>query len=171
MFYLSNEPLNANVCQDVAQRQGEDPHEACRNGLFVSADWEVYVDGEPITIYGTPVTRGGPHSFGRADFREGERRSVVIKPQKRKISSVLVAPKHLGVEVELADNEMHFEIDRECHLTFTVNEDIAPQQFFWEGDKYVLGNTSAEDVGNGTGKLSDSYDLSGYVTYENWKKE
>ena len=53
----------------------------------------------------------------------------------------------------------------------TVNEDIAPQQFFWEGDKYVLGNTSAEDVGNGTGKLSDSYDLSGYVTYENWKKE
>lgn len=53
----------------------------------------------------------------------------------------------------------------------TVNEDIAPQQFFWEGDKYVLGNTSAEDAGNGTGKLSDSYDLSGYVTYENWKKE
>ena len=53
----------------------------------------------------------------------------------------------------------------------TVNEDIAPQQFFWEGDKYVLGNTSAEDTGNGTGKLSDSYDLSGYVTYENWKKE
>ncbi len=124
MFYLSNEPLNANICQDVAQRQGEDPHGACRNGLFVSADWEVYVDGEPITIYGTPVTRGGPHSFGRADFREGERRSVVIKPQNRKIYSVLVAPKHLGVEVELADNEMHFEIDRECHLTFTVNEDI-----------------------------------------------
>lgn len=53
----------------------------------------------------------------------------------------------------------------------TVNEDIAPQQFFWEGDKYVLGNTSAEDAGNGTGKLSDSYDLSEYVTYENWKKE
>ena len=53
----------------------------------------------------------------------------------------------------------------------TVNEDIAPQQFFWEGDKYVLGNTSAEDTGNGTGKISDSYDLSGYVTYENWKKE
>ena len=51
----------------------------------------------------------------------------------------------------------------------TVNEDIAPQQFFWEGDKYVLGNTSAEDAGTER-KLSDSYDLSEYVTYENWKK-
>lgn len=53
----------------------------------------------------------------------------------------------------------------------TVNEDISPQQFFWEGNKYVLGNTSTEDSGNGTGKISDSYDLSDYVTYENWKKE
>ena len=53
----------------------------------------------------------------------------------------------------------------------TVNEDISPQQFFWEGDKYVLGNTSTENSGNGTGKISDSYELSDYVTYENWKKE
>ena len=51
------------------------------------------------------------------------------------------------------------------------NENISPQQFFWEGDKYVLGNTFTADSSTGTGKISDSYDLSDYVTYENWKKE
>lgn len=53
----------------------------------------------------------------------------------------------------------------------TANENISPQQFFWEGDKYVLGNTSTADSGISTGKISDSYELSDYVTYENWKKE
>ena len=51
------------------------------------------------------------------------------------------------------------------------NENISPQQFFWEGDKYVLGNTSASDGDNSSGKISDKYDISDYVTYENWKKE
>lgn len=53
----------------------------------------------------------------------------------------------------------------------TDEQDISPKQFFWDGDKYVLGNTSSSDSGNGTGKISDEYELSDYVTYENWKKE
>lgn len=53
----------------------------------------------------------------------------------------------------------------------TETDAISPKQFFWDGDKYVLGNTSSSDSGNGTGKISDEYELSDYVTYENWKKE
>ena len=53
----------------------------------------------------------------------------------------------------------------------TETDVISPKQFFWDGDKYVLGNTSSSDSGNGTGKISDEYELSDYVTYENWKKE
>ncbi len=53
----------------------------------------------------------------------------------------------------------------------TETDSISPKQFFWDGDKYVLGNTSSSDSGNGTGKISDAYELADYVTYENWKKE
>ena len=47
---------------------------------------------------------------------------------------------------------------------------IKPQDFFWEGDKYVLGNSSSsgkKDTLNG----SETYSLADCVTYENWKKE
>ena len=47
---------------------------------------------------------------------------------------------------------------------------IKPQDFFWEGDKYVLGNSSSsgkKDMLNG----SDTYSIADCVTYENWKKE
>lgn len=40
---------------------------------------------------------------------------------------------------------------------------------FWEGDRYVLGNTTAtEDTTSG--KISDTYDISQSIVYENWKK-
>ena len=47
---------------------------------------------------------------------------------------------------------------------------IKPQDFFWEGDKYVLGNSASsgkKDTLNG----SDTYSIADCVTYENWKKE
>lgn len=51
-----------------------------------------------------------------------------------------------------------------------VNEgNISPKDFFWEGDKYVLGNsTVTNDEEKNT---SDTYQLGDYITYENWRKE
>ena len=43
------------------------------------------------------------------------------------------------------------------------------KDFFWEGDKYVLGNSHVtEDNNEGN---SDKYQLGDYITYENWRKE
>ena len=50
-------------------------------------------------------------------------------------------------------------------------QDISPKQFFWEGDKYVLGNTSSTEEDKDSGLISDSYNLADYVSYENWRKE
>ncbi len=45
---------------------------------------------------------------------------------------------------------------------------VSPRDFFWEGDKYVLGNsTSAGD----DSQNADVYDLADYVSYKNWRKE
>ncbi len=51
-----------------------------------------------------------------------------------------------------------------------VNDgNISPKDFFWEGDKYVLGNsTVTNDEEKNT---SDTYQLGDYITYENWRKE
>lgn len=48
---------------------------------------------------------------------------------------------------------------------------ISPKDFFWEGDKYVLGNALADKEQTGGTKISDFYDLAECVTYENWKKK
>ncbi len=49
-------------------------------------------------------------------------------------------------------------------------ETARAQDFFWDGDKYVLGNSSSSSTDNNTDN-SEVYDLADCVTYENWKKE
>lgn len=51
------------------------------------------------------------------------------------------------------------------------NQNLSPRSFFWEGDKYVLGNTVTSGEKTDTGRVSDIYDLADCVTYENWRKE
>lgn len=48
---------------------------------------------------------------------------------------------------------------------------VSPKSFFWEGDKYVLGNSSNTITGDDSGKISDTFHLADYVVYENWRKE
>lgn len=50
-----------------------------------------------------------------------------------------------------------------------AGNEVSPKDFFWEGDKYVLGNSHVtEDNNEGN---SDKYQLGDYITYENWRKE
>ena len=51
------------------------------------------------------------------------------------------------------------------------DQNLSPKSFFWEGDKYVLGNTNTSNETTDTGRTSDTYDLADCVTYENWRKE
>lgn len=48
-------------------------------------------------------------------------------------------------------------------------QNVKAQDFFWEGDKYVLGNSQSS--GNIKLNGSDSYSIADCVIYENWKKE
>ncbi|MDO4276893.1 MAG: hypothetical protein Q4D16_24805 [Eubacteriales bacterium] len=48
---------------------------------------------------------------------------------------------------------------------------VSPKNFFWEGDKYVLGNSSTTNGDADKGYVTDTYDLADCVTYENWKKK
>ena len=49
---------------------------------------------------------------------------------------------------------------------------ISPKDLFWDGDKYVLGNTTTTDDNSGTEtKRNTTYDLAECITYENWKKK
>ena len=49
-------------------------------------------------------------------------------------------------------------------------ETAKAQDFFWDGDKYVLGNSSSSTAGNNANN-SDVYDLADCVVYEGWNKE
>lgn len=50
------------------------------------------------------------------------------------------------------------------------NSDLRPQDFFWDGDNYIRGNSTSDN--DTTGKdSSDVLNLSDYVFYQNWKKQ
>ena len=54
----------------------------------------------------------------------------------------------------------------------SVADNISPKDLFWDGDKYVLGNTITTDDNTSTeNKRNNTYDLAECVTYENWKKK
>ena len=75
---------------------------------------------------------------------------------------VLNAPE--TVSVQTLENELKT-------ATNETNTDIVKaQDFFWDGDKYVLGNSSSSTTGNNTNN-SDVYDLADCVVYEGWNKE
>lgn len=48
-------------------------------------------------------------------------------------------------------------------------QNLKAQDFFWDGDQYVLGNTT--DNSQNTDKELSTYNLADCVTYANWKKE
>lgn len=45
---------------------------------------------------------------------------------------------------------------------------VKAQDFFWDGDKYVLGNSTSTKSDDSS---SDSYSVADCVSYENWRKE
>ena len=49
-------------------------------------------------------------------------------------------------------------------------DSVKPQDFFWDGDQYVLGNsTSSNNENNVNG--SSVYSIADCVSYQNWKKQ
>ena len=52
-----------------------------------------------------------------------------------------------------------------------TGESVSPKNFFWEGDKYVLGNTTTTGTTSGSNLADSTHDLAECVTYENWKKK
>ena len=76
-----------------------------------------------------------------------------------------------GASLESAPLEAARVFQAQMNKAEGENKKISPKSFFWEGDKYVLGNTNTSDETTDTGRVSDTYDLADCVTYENWRKE
>lgn len=54
--------------------------------------------------------------------------------------------------------------------SFDDGQSVKAQDFFWDGDQYVLGNSSSTSIGNNANS-SDVYDLADCVIYDRWNKE
>ena len=51
------------------------------------------------------------------------------------------------------------------------SEGVSPKDFFWEGDKYVLGNSQTSNDTTSGDKDSSVYHVEDYVTYKNWERK
>ena len=51
------------------------------------------------------------------------------------------------------------------------SEGVSPKDFFWEGDKYVLGNSHTSSDTTNSDKDSSVYHVEDYVSYKNWERK
>lgn len=76
--------------------------------------------------------------------------TIILEPGAKLISSPLDAAKAFQSQVN--------------------SSGTSPKDFFWEGDKYVLGNSQTSNDDKNSDKNSSVYHVEDYVTYKNWKK-
>ena len=82
---------------------------------------------------------------------------------------IIMAKGKITLEVGASLESAPLEAAKVFQSVVGTDNHISPKDFFWEGDKYVLGNSNVtKEDGENT---SDTYQLGDYITYENWRKE
>lgn len=74
-----------------------------------------------------------------------------------------------GVQLEAAPLEAAKVFQDQIEDENASGQQLKAQDFFWNGDQYVLGNTT-DNSQNADGEAT-TYNLADCVTYSNWKKE
>lgn len=77
----------------------------------------------------------------------------------------------LGPGAKLISSPLEAAKVFQAQMDAEAGEKVSPKNFFWEGDQYVLGNSTATGTTSGNNLADNTYDLAQCVTYENWKKK
>ena len=93
---------------------------------------------------------------------------VVIK-QGVNFKGIIMAKGKITLEAGAVLESAPLEAAKVFQSVIVSAGNVSPKDFFWEGDKYVLGNSTVTD--DDSDSNSDVYQLGDYITYENWRKE
>ena len=103
--------------------QGDEPHDAAKEGVRLSSDWTLFADGQEVPVYAAPVTRGGPHSFARLCW-EGDEPLHLVAVRDGGIKKAELLPSSYGLEHQLEGDAVRFDICRNGHVTILADDDI-----------------------------------------------
>ena len=84
---------------------------------------------------------------------------------------IIMAKGKITLEAGAAMTSSPLQAAKVFQAQMASDENMSPKDFFWEGDKYVLGNTTTFGDNQNSGYMTDTYDLADCVTYQNWRKE
>lgn len=73
-----------------------------------------------------------------------------------------------GASLESSPLEAAKVFQSQINNASDTDDAVKAQDFFWDGDKYVLGNSTSTKSDDSS---SDSYSAADCVSYENWRKE
>lgn len=108
---------------EAHRRQGEEPHDAAREGVRLSSDWQLFANGREVPVYAAPITRGGPHSFAQvsADVNTSIAWRAVRMGGAR---SVELLPSSYGLKAEMTAEGVCFTTMRHGHVTLLTDGDM-----------------------------------------------
>ncbi|WMT40087.1 hypothetical protein RE628_22685 [Paenibacillus sp. D2_2] len=107
--------------EERLRTQGEDAFAPDPEGLVLSRDWELYVEGQAVPVYAAPVTNGGPLSFASLSFVGDPGGFKLIAKRRGSTESAVIRPLSLGVEAKLVDQEIHIPVDRPAKIIVEAN--------------------------------------------------
>ena len=128
----------------------------------------------PLEIYGTNVSLGDD-TFEVSNLRLVVCTGDVVIKSGVEFKGIIMAKGKITMEPGaklLSDSLGASKVFQANMNQMASNPDdkVSAQDFFWEGEKYVLGNSTATGGDSTKTKISNVYDLADCVTYENWKK-
>ncbi len=103
--------------------QGNEPHDAAKEGVRLSSDWRLYADGVEVPVYAAPVTRGSPQSFARLSW-EGDEPVSFVAVRSGGLSAAELLPSSYGLSHEICGSEVRFTVCRHGHVTILADHDI-----------------------------------------------
>ncbi|GGF90367.1 glycosyl hydrolase family 28 protein [Paenibacillus aceti] len=107
--------------EERLRTQGEDAFAPDPEGLVLSRDWELYVEGQAVPVYAAPITNGGPLSFASLSFVGDPGSFNLIAKRRGSTDSAVIRPLSLGIEAKLVGQEIHIPVDRPAKIIVEAN--------------------------------------------------
>ncbi len=109
--------------EERLRTQGEDAFGADPDGLVLSRDWELSIEGQRIPVYAAPITNGGPVSFASLSYAGEPGAITLIAKRSIKAEQAVIRPLSLGIKPEIVGEEIRIPVSGPCKLILETNGD------------------------------------------------
>ncbi len=121
---IDRAPLQIEYAADEARlaQQGNDAFSPDPDGLVLSRDWTLFVEGEEVPVYAAAITNGGPQSFAVLSYAGKPGPVRLVAKRTTGARSAVVKPRSLGIEAEVNEQDIAIVANKSSKIIIEAND-------------------------------------------------